>query len=166
MAYWFARRFAQSPAMICQALAASFVLAAAGSVLSGRLSLRFGAVHSVLRMRLIGLVLLIATPFVPVFGMAAALYALRAAFNQGTAGARQTVAAGLTRAERRGFAASVQNLSLQIPRAVGPVLGGALIHAGYFIAPFLLAAALQALYLVMYWHFFSALDAIPEVDRS
>ena len=166
MAYWFARRFAQSPAMIGQALAASFVLAAAGSMLSGRLALRFGAVRSVLGMRLIGLVLLIATPFVPVFGLAAALYALRAAFNQGTAGARQTVAAGLTRAERRGLAASVQNLSLQIPRAVGPVLGGALIHAGYFITPFLLAAALQALYLVLYWHFFSALDSIPEIDRS
>ena len=165
MAYWFARRFAQSPAMIGQALAASFVLAAAGSILSGRLALRFGAVRSVLWMRLIGLVLLIATPFVPVFGLAAALYALRAAFNQGTAGARQAVAAGLTRAERRGLAASVQNLSLQIPRAAGPVLGGLLIHAGYFITPFLLAAALQALYLALYWHFFSALDANTEVDH-
>ena len=166
MAYWFARRFAQSPALIGQALAASFALAAVGPVLSGRLSLRFGAVRSVLWMRLIGLVLLIATPFAPVFGAAATLYALRAAFNQGTTGARQTVAAGLTRAERRGFAASVQNLSLQIPRAIGPVLGGALIHTGHFITPFLLAAALQALYLLLYWHFFSALDATPAVDRS
>ncbi len=165
MAYWFARRFAQSPAMIGQALAASFVLAAAGSILSGRLALRVGAVRSVLWMRLIGLVLLIATPFVPVFGLAAVLYALRAAFNQGTAGARQAVAAGLTRAERRGLAASVQNLSLQIPRAAGPVLGGLLIHAGYFITPFLLAAALQALYLALYWHFFSALDANTEVGH-
>ena len=166
MAYWFARRFAQSPALIGQALAASFVLAAAGSILSGRLSQRFGAVRSVLWMRLIGLVTLLATPFVPVFGLAAALYALRAAFNQGTAGARQTVAAGLTRAERRGLAASVQNLSLQIPRAVGPVLGGALIHAGYFITPFLLAAALQALYLVLYWRYFSGLDANPVADQT
>jgi MFS family permease len=166
MAYWFARRFAQSPALIGQAPAASFVLAAAGSILSGRLSLRFGAVRSVLWMRLVGLVTLLATPFVPVFGLAAALYALRAAFNQGTAGARQTVAAGLTRAERRGLAASVQNLSLQIPRAIGPVLGGALIHAGFFVAPFLLAAALQALYLVLYWRYFSALDANPVADQT
>ncbi|MDE2626770.1 MAG: MFS transporter [Burkholderiales bacterium] len=166
MAYWFARRFAQSPALIGQALAASFVLAAAGSVLSGKLSLRLGAVRSVLWMRLIGLVLLIATPFVPVFGAAAALYALRAAFNQGTAGARQVVAAGLTRAERRGLAASVQSLSLQIPRAAGPVLGGALIHAGFFITPFLFAAALQALYLVLYRHFFSSLDSADDTERA
>ncbi|GBL45578.1 major facilitator superfamily MFS_1 [Sulfuriferula multivorans] len=166
MAYWFAQRFAQSPATIGQALAASFVLAAVGSMLSGRLALRFGAVRSMLWMRLIGVVLLIATPFAPVFILAAALYALRAAFNQGTTGTRQTVAASLTRAMRRGLGASVQNLSLQIPRAVGPVLGGAFIHAGYFITPFLLAAALQTLYLVLYWHFFNALDANMEVDHS
>lgn len=60
----------------------------------------------------------------------------------------------------------VQNLSLQLPPAIGPVPGGALIHAGYFITPFLLAAALQAVYLALYWRFFSALNAIPEVDRA
>lgn len=158
MAYWFARRFAQSPATIGPALAASFVLASAGSVLSGKLSLRFGAVRSVVWMRLIGLLLLLATPFAPVFGLAVALYALRAAFNQGTAGARQAVAAGLTRAERRGLAASVQNLSLQIPRAAGPVLGGWLIHTGQFTTPFLIAAVLQALYLHLYRRYFGALD--------
>lgn len=165
MAYWFAQRFDQTPGRIGQALAASFVLAAVGSLLSGRLSLRLGAVRSVLWMRLVGLVLLISTPLVPIFGLAAAVYALRAAFNQGTAGARQAIAAGLTRAERRGLGASVQNLSMQIPRAVGPVLGGALIHAGYFVAPFLLAAALQALYLVLYWRFFIALDRTAGADQ-
>ncbi len=161
MAYWFARRFAQSPATIGPALAASFVLAAAGSVLSGKLSVRFGAVRSVVWMRLIGLLLLLATPYAPVFGLAVALYALRAAFNQGTAGARQAVAAGLTRAERRGLAASVQSLSLQIPRAAGPVLGGWLIHAGQFTTPFLIAGVLQALYLYLYRRYFGALDDAP-----
>jgi len=158
MAYWFARRYAEGPAMIGPALAASFMLAAAGSVLSGKLSVRFGAVRSVVWMRAVGLLLLLATPYAPIFGLAAALYALRAAFNQGTAGARQSLAAGLTRAERRGLAASVQNLSLQIPRAAGPVLGGWLIHAGQFTTPFLFAAGLQALYLYLYRRFFGALD--------
>ncbi len=166
MAYWFARRFGQSQEMIGQALAASFILAAAGSVMSGRLSQRVGAVRSVISMNLIGIGLLVITPFMPVFGVAAALYALRAAFNQGTTGSRQMVAAGLTRAERRGFAASVQDLSLQLPRAVGPVLGGTLIHAGYFITPFLLAAALQGLYLILYWRFFGALDVSTEADHA
>lgn len=166
IAYWFARRFGQGPQMIGPALAAGFVLGAFGSTVSGWLSVRFGAVRSVLWMRFVGLLLLFAIPFAGSFGLAVVLYALRATFNQGTAGARQAVAVELTRAERRGLAASVQNLSLQIPRAVGPVLGGWLIHAGQFVAPFLLAAALQAMYLVLYRRYFAALDRMPAGDAA
>jgi predicted MFS family arabinose efflux permease len=125
---------------------------------NGWLSVRFGAVSSVIAMRSIGLLLLLATPFAPSFAIAAAFYALRSAFNRGTAGARQVVAAELTRAERRGLAASVQSLSLQIPRAAGPILGGWLIHGGRFVAPFLVATALQGVYLVLYRRYFGALD--------
>lgn len=159
MAYWFARRFGAHPAMIGPAMAMSFLMAAAGSILSTWLVRRVGAVASVVGMRAVGLAALFAMPFAPAFGAAAALYALRATFNQGTAGARQAVAAGLTRPERRGLAASVQSLSLQIPRAAGPVVGGWLIHGGRFAAPFYIATALQALYLYLYRRFFGALDS-------
>jgi MFS family permease len=158
IAYWFASRFGRGPEMIGPALAAGFLLGAAGSALNGWLSVRFGAVRSVLWMRLVGLVLLFATPFAETFGGAAGYYSLRVAFNQGTAGARQVVAAELTRAERRGLAASVQSLSLQIPRAAGPVLGGWLIHGGRFVLPFLIATALQGTYLALYRRYFGALD--------
>ncbi len=158
IALWFAQRFAEGPASIGPAMAVTFVLGALGSVLNGHLSARMGAVRSVLLMRSIGVLLLVATPFAPVFGVAVALYGIRAGCNQGTAGARQAVAADLTRAERRGLAASVQSLSLQIPRAAGPILGGWLIHAGQFVTPFLIAAALQVVYLVLYGRFFAALD--------
>ena len=144
--------------MVGPAMGLTFVLGALGSVLNGGLSRRLGAVRSVLWMRALGLLLLVATPFAPAFGAAVVLYALRAACNQGTSGARQAVAANLTRAERRGLAASVQNLSLQIPRAAGPILGGWLIHAGLFVTPFLIAAALQLVYLFLYGRFFAGLD--------
>jgi MFS family permease len=91
--------------------------------------------------------------------VAAVLYALRSACNRGTAAARQLVAAGLTRAERRGLAASVQSLSTQLPRAAGPVLGGWLIHRGEFVAPFLLTAVVQAVYILVYRHYFGSVGA-------
>ena len=159
MAYWFARRFGEHPTAIGPALALAFLLAAFGTVLTRRLGERLGAVASVVGMRTIGLAALLATPLVPRFGEAVALYALRAVFNQGTAGARQAIAASLTRAERRGLAASVQSLSLQLPRAVGPVIGGSLIGDGHYVLPFLIGAVLQGLYLVLYWRFFGGLDA-------
>ncbi|HZD89761.1 MAG TPA: MFS transporter [Pseudolabrys sp.] len=158
MAYWFLRRYGHGLAAIGPALAISFVAAAAGSAITGRISVRIGPVRAVLWMRAIGIVLLAAMPFAPVFWMAAALYAVRSAVNRGTVGARQAVTAELTRAERRGLAASVQNLSLQIPRAVGPLLGGWLIHAGDLTIPFLIAAALQAVYVALYAYFFHDLD--------
>jgi MFS family permease len=158
IAYWFARRFSEGPESIGPAIAGSFLLASVGAVFGGRLSVRIGAVRSVLWMRLAGLVSLVAIPFAPHFDGAATLYALRGAFNRGSIGARQAVAVQLTRVERRGLAASVQSLSTQLPRAAGPVVGGWMIHNDRFIAPFLLAAALQALYLVLYQHYFAAMD--------
>jgi MFS family permease len=158
IAYWFAGRFGRGPDAIGPALAASFLLGAVGSILNGWLSVRFGPVRSVLWMRLAGLALLVATPFAETFTGAASYYSLRSAFNRGTAGARQVVAAELTRAERRGLAASVQSLSLQIPRAAGPILGGWLIQDGRFVLPFLIAAILQGIYLALYMRYFGALD--------
>lgn len=158
IAYWFLRRYAEGPAVIGPALAASFFLAMLGTVLAHWLSRRIGTVRAVTTMRIAGLILLIGIPFSPDFALAAGLYALRSVFNRGTAGARQTVAASLTRAERRGTAASVQTLSMQIPRAIGPVIGGWLIHRGDFTVPFLIAAALQGLYIVLYQRFFGSID--------
>lgn len=162
IAYWFAQRFGRGPAAIGPALAATFMLGALGSTLNAWLSVRVGAVRSVIWMRSAGLGLLLVTAFAKTFGEAAGFYSLRAAFNQGTAGARQVVAAELTRAERRGLAASIQSLSLQIPRAAGPVLGGWLMQGGRLVTPFVVATILQGIYLVLYQRYFSAIDEIRE----
>ena len=158
MAYWFALRYGKGLSSIGPAMAVGFVLAAFGSLLSGRLASRFGPVRAVLLMRGFGILCLVAMPFAPAFGIAVGLYAVRSAFNRGTVGARQAVTADLTRAERRGMAASIQNLSLQIPRAIGPLLGGWLLHRGDLALPFLIAAGLQAAYVVLYGIFFGSLD--------
>lgn len=154
IAYWFLLRFGHGPDRIGPALAASFVLAAAGALLAGRLAQRHGLVQVVVGMRLAGLLLLLAIPLMPGFALAAACYALRAGMNQGTAGVRQAVVAGLTGDDRRGLAASLQNVSVQIPRALGPLLAGLMLHAGWLTAPFLLAALCQAGYLLLYARFF------------
>ena len=165
MAYWFARRYGHDLASIGPAMAVSFVLGAAGSTLAGRMSARHGVVGTVWRMRAVGIVLLALTPLSPTFGLAAVLYALRAAFNQGTVGVRQALAAGLTDARRRGFASTLNNLSLQIPRAFGPLLAGALLHRGHLALPFFIGAAFQLAYLIVYTRAFRDQDsASAEAD--
>ena len=159
MAYWYALRYGQGPASIGPAMAASFVLAAVGSQLASRLAAHTGVVNAVVGLRSVSLVLLLLTPIAPAFWMAATLFGLRAVTNQGTAGVRQALTVGLTGEDRRGLAATVNNVSNQIPRAIGPVIAGLLLHAGWLIAPFLVAGAFQAAYLLLYRRFFRGVEA-------
>jgi len=154
IAYWFALKFHRDLGAIGPGLALGFVLGAFGAMLASRLARRNGVVRTVLTLRGTGLLLLVAMPLVPWFWVAMALYIARGAVNRGTIGIRHALAMSLTGAERRGLTSSVQNISLQIPRAIGPVVGGALFHAGYLALPFLIGAALQTLYLVLYVRFF------------
>lgn len=154
IAYWFAIKFARGLNAIGPGLAIAFFVGAAGALLAGQIARRHGIMRTVVWMRGVGLLLMVALPLAPWFALAMVLYIGRGASNRGTSGVRQALAAGLTRAERRGLASSVQNVSLQLPRAIGPVIGGALFHAGYLTLPFLLGAALQLAYLLLYVMFF------------
>ncbi len=166
IAYWFALRFQSGLGDIGPGLALGFAVAAASAWLAGRVADRHGIMRTVIWMRGAGLVMLVAMPLVPWFWGAMALYVARGGSNRGTSGVRQALAAGLTRAERRGLASSVQNLSMQLPRAIGPLLGGALFHAGYLALPFYLGAALQLGYLLLFVVFFRDTEAARAPGRQ
>lgn len=159
IAYWFAIKFDRGLADIGPGLALAFLFSALGAFAAGAIARRHGIMNTVLWMRGTGIVLLVAMPLVPWFWLAMALYIARGASNRGTGGVRQALAAGLTRAHRRGLASSLQNISIQLPRAIGPLIGGALFHAGYLTLPFLLGAVLQLGYLVLYLRFFGQQEA-------
>jgi MFS family permease len=158
IAYWFAARFGEGPAEIGPMMAGGFLMAAVASLGAGFLSRWFGMVRLVIAMRLVGLVLLIALPLVPSFGWAAALYILRGMFNRGTTGARTALAISIVRAHRRGFAASMANISMQVPRSVSPMLTGVLFAANELALPFLIGAAFQGGYLALYYWSFRQVD--------
>ena len=122
-------------------------------------------VRAVMVIRIVGLVLLIVLPLSPSFGLAASLYMLRAMFNRGTTGARSALNISIVRPHRRGFAASMGNVSMQVPRAVSPLLTGILFAANNLALPFFIGAAFQAAYLAMYYSSFRWVDvAISQQD--
>jgi MFS family permease len=157
-AYWFAVRFGQGPALIAPLAAASLLLAAFASLGSGRLARRYGIVPVVIGLRSAGIALLAALPLAPNLPLAAAIYAARSLFNRGTNGARQALSIGLVRGERRGLAASLNSISLSLPRALGPLVAGLLFDGGFLALPYLLAAAFQAGYLWLYHRSFAEHD--------
>ena len=166
IAYWFAVRFGEGPAEIGPLMAGGFLAAAVASVATGWVSRWFGMVRAVVAMRIVGLALLIALPLAPNFGLAAALYMLRTMFNRGTTGARSALNISIVRAHRRGFAASMGNVSMQVPRAVSPLLTGVLFAANNLALPFFIGAAFQAAYLVMYYSSFRWVDAATASSRQ
>lgn len=159
MAYWYALRFGHGPGSIGPALAASFVCAALGAQLARWLAQRVGLVDAVVYMRVCGLALLLVTPLSPWFGLAAAAWAVRSAFNRGTVGVRQALVVGLVDERRRGLAATVNNVSVMVPRAIGPAISGLMLSRGWLVAPFVAAGVFQAAYLVAYRGFFSGFSA-------
>ncbi len=150
ISYWFAQRFGAGPALVGPVMAAGFLLSAAASVLAGRLARKHGIVPVVVGMRLVGIGLLMALPLAPALPAAAALQMLRSLFNRGTNGVRQALSIALVGSRRRGFAASLNSLSVSVPRAFGPLFAGLFFDAGWFAAPFLLAGGFQAAYLGLY----------------
>jgi len=153
--YWFFLRFDVGPAHIGPVLALAFVATGLSALTTGRLSRGGRVVSSVVRLRVLGLGLLLLLPLAPTFFWASALYIVRAALNRGTAGARQALNMSLISDSRRGFAATLSSLSMQLPRSVGPVIAGAAFAAGYLSGPFYVAAGLQAIYLLTFRHLFS-----------
>ena len=154
MAYWFQRRFHVGPSFIAPAMAVTFAVTAAGALLAGRLSRGGGVVRVVVWGRGTGAALLLLLPLMPQYWLAALVFLLRSVFNRGTIGARQALVVNAVRNERRGLAASLNALSMQLPQSVGPAIAGGLIGAGWFVTPFVVGAALQGLYALCYGRVF------------
>ncbi len=155
MSYWFAVRFGQGPEAIGPLMAVGFLLASGGSVAAGWLSAWLGVVRSVVVLRLVGLGLFVALPFAPGFGVAAVLFTLRTLCNRSTTGARSALSVTIVRQKRRGLSASLTNVAMQIPRAIGPVFAGALFELGFLGLPFLIGAAFQGAYIYVYQRSFA-----------
>lgn len=159
IAYWFALKFGAGPDSIAPVMAATFLLTGVMALWTGRLTRRYGLARAVVWSRGIGVLLLLAMPFMPWFWLAALAYMLRLASGGASVGARQAQIVSLVRDERRGVAASLNAASFQIPQSAGPAIAGPLIASGFFVAPFCLAAALQFAYVVGYDRVFARYDS-------
>lgn len=168
ISYWFARRFLVGPMAIAPMLSATFALTGLLSLATGWMTARKGIIRSIVWERLVGVALLLFLPFMPTYWLASVLYILRTVFYRAPAGAQQAIIVGLVRDERRGLAVSLNAVSFQLPRSVGPGIAGYFLDAGFFSLPFVIAASLQVVYLAMYKRTFREYEPYrqaPEEDR-
>jgi MFS family permease len=154
ISYWFALRFGVGPASIAPFMALMYGVTGVASLLTGRLGEKIGLTRSVVGTRAVGVAMIGILPSMPFFTVAALVYLVRLATGGGSVGARQAQIISLVGDERRGFATSLNTAAFQFPQSIGPAIAGGLLDAGFFAAPFYIAAALQVVYVVAYGRIF------------
>ncbi len=158
ISYWFAVKFHLDPMRIAPVLAAAYFTATLAAAGIGKFARRFGAARSFVVLQGAGAVLLLGFPFLPTFPLAAAVWILRFAIERGATGAMEAVMMTLVGGGRRGLAGGLGTAALALPRGLGPLMAGGWIAANDFAAPFLLAATLQAVYVVLFGAAFCSQD--------
>lgn len=148
--YWFNLKFGVGPSSIGPVYALTFFLTGFSALFISRFSDRIGLIRSIVLPRILGVAMLLAIPFVPSFGIAAILYVARSIVNRSSMGARQAFSLGLVRDQRRGLAASLNAVSWGVAGAIGPAIGGWIIGMGSLVWPFIIAAAFQMGYVVLF----------------
>ena len=94
----------------------------------------------------------------PTFWLASLLFVLRSATNRSTQGNRTALSANLTRDERRGFAVSINALSMRLPSSLGPIVSGYLFDSNMLSLPLFLTAILQFANAIIYQRIFGSFD--------
>lgn len=157
-ALWCALRFQVGTAAIGLLFGITFLVTAASSLVQGEVGTSRGMVRTVVRARLIGLLLLLVIPLSPFYWLAAVAYVARSAVNRGSMGPRSALLAAAVPDRRRATALSISSGAMQVSGAAGPTFAGALFDSGQLEVPFFLALALQAGYIVLFQLFFAHYD--------
>lgn len=166
MAYWFATKFGVSTAQIGVTLALSFVCTSVSSLVTGRLTERFGMVRAVVILQICGVLMLLIMPLMPSFTLASVMYVARSALARGTQGARSALSTSLTRDQRRGFSVSMNALVMRLSSVAGPTVSGYIFDLGWLSLPFYLAACLQFSSSMLYGRLFRSFDRPSHVQAD
>nr|WP_283249476.1 MFS transporter [Bacillus sp. FJAT-49736] len=158
MSYWFAAKFGATSAQIGGTLAITFFATGITSLFQARLSSKHGTIRSIVLMRFLASILLLLMPILSNYILVSVLYIIRTALNRGTQGAQQALSVSLTRDRRRGFASSINVLSMRIPTSVGPYISGYLFGLGTLALPFYIASSLQLSFAYLYGKIFRTYD--------
>ncbi len=165
LAYWFFRRFGVGEEWLGPLFFAAG-LANAGSHLGAAwLAGRIGLVNTMVFTHIPANLLLLAVPFVPSFGWAAALFLLRECLIRMDVPTRQSYTLAVVAPAERTFASGVTNLTRNASWAVAPSLAGWLMQsAATLSAPLFFGSGLKIVYDLLLYAAFRRLPA-PEEQR-
>ena len=162
--YWFYRRFGATAAQLAEVFFIINLASAFPYLAAGRVALMWGSVRSIVIARSISTVLLFSVVLMPTFGLAAAMYGLRALFNLLSIPVRQSYLMGVIDPAERSSASGFATFPSQVTSAAGPYMAGYFMEHLALALPLEFAAAMQALNTVLYWVFFRNIYPPEEIE--
>jgi len=163
LAYWFHVRFGAGPEALGALFFGTSLLSALSFLVATRVAERVGLLNTMVFTHLPSNVLLLAVPFMPSFGGAAAVLLARHVLSQMDVPTRQAYTMALVAPEERPAAAGLTASARALAQACAPVVSGLTMAAAATPLPFLLAGGLKIVYdLSLFFRFRS----VPLDDPS
>ncbi|MBB6735692.1 hypothetical protein [Cohnella zeiphila] len=168
--YWFSSRFEASAGSIGVVMSLSYIAAGLLSLRGTSSARKPASVRSVLLMQFTAIAFLLAMPWAASFWLAACLEIGCTAFNLGTRGNRTAIMMEEPRRGPRSGFATFYYLLIRIGAVLWPGAFGRWVEAGEYVAPFYIAAGLQAASALLYARVFrrspSSSARNPEVEAA
>ncbi|NLX46562.1 MAG: MFS transporter [Euryarchaeota archaeon] len=148
---WFFLRYGIPDAYSGPLLALSSLSIGVAAIFSPRLAHRYGQVPAIVMTQGLSTIFMLAIPFMPGALWAGAVYLVRAAMMNMAGPIMDSYLMGIVDKEDRGLASAINSIVWRVPNSVTTMIGGAMLAAGYFALPFVLAALIYISAVTAFW---------------
>lgn len=160
---WFYLRYGIPDSYSGPLLALSSLSIGAAAIFSPRLAHRYGPVPAIVMTQGFSTIFMLAIPFMPGAIWAGAVYLIRAATMNMAGPIMDSYLMGIVDKEDRGLASAINSIVWRVPNSVTTVIGGAMLAAGFFALPFILAALIYIGAVTAFWFNFRNVNVHDEV---
>jgi MFS family permease len=154
VAYWFYLRFGVELQALGLMFAISYILAAVSFLLAPMIARRIGVVRTMVYSHGIASLIYLVLPLAPTFFIGAILIIFRSFVAYMDGPLRGSFVMGIVKAEERGSAAGITNLSRYVPMAVSPSLSAYIMQVFSLSIPMVIGGSLQLLHDIVFYFMF------------
>ena len=135
-------------------LAVSNIMIGLAAIVSAKLAGRYGMVRAIVLTQSLATVFMLSLAYVPGAQLASIVYLARAALMNMASPLADSFLMGIVTKEERGIASAINATVWRLPNSATTIIGGALLAAGLFDLPFILATAFYAVSITLFYAVF------------
>jgi MFS family permease len=164
VAYWFFLRFGVELKALGVMFFLSYLLAALSFLLAPVIARRIGVVRTMVFSHGLASLIYLLLPLAPTFFIGAIMVIFRSAVAYMDSPLRGSFVMGIVKAEERGSAAGITNLSRYVPMAVSPSISAYMMQVFSLSIPMVIGGSLQLIHDVAFYFFFR--DVRPPEEQE